>query len=280
MNANSSEASSHLSSKRLAIFGVGNMGGAIARGLIAAGAIAPSNLLLSDNDPNQIVIQRGKIGAAAETMPLQGLPFQADIVLVAVKPAALEDLLRTISPTLTPQSILISIVAGKSIKTIEDAVPVGVRVIRAMPNTPALVLEGASAIAKGTNATDADIDIAREIFGAVGKVVEVNELLLDAVTGLSGSGPAYIFTVIEALTDGGVLQGLSRDTARMLAAQTVFGAAKMVLESTEHIAKLKDQVTTPGGTTIHGLAKLEEHGVRSAFIEAVAAATDRSSKMG
>jgi pyrroline-5-carboxylate reductase len=280
MSSNSAQATSTLVGKHIAILGVGNMGGAIARGLISSNAVAPSHLILSDTDQSKIDSLLSFHSSAQKAESPTAAVEAADIILIAVKGAVLAELLTTISPALSGSKLIVSIVAGKSTETIESLIPKGVRVIRAMPNTPALVLEGATGIARGKYATADDISAALAVFSAVGKVVEVGETLIDAVTGLSGSGPAYIFTVIEALTDGGVLQGLPRDTARLLAAQTVFGAAKMALESSEHVGRLKDQVTTPGGTTIHGLAALEAHGMRAAFIEAVAAATERSKEMG
>jgi pyrroline-5-carboxylate reductase len=154
------------------------------------------------------------------------------------------------------------------------------RVIRVMPNTPALVLAGASAFTTGTQATEEDADVAQKIFGSVGVAVRVKEALLDAVTGLSGSGPAYVYTIIEALADGGVLMGLPRDLALQLAAKTVAGAAEMVLQSGQHPAALRDQVTSPGGTTIAGIEALESRGLRSALLAAVRAATERSAALG
>ena len=170
--------------------------------------------------------------------------------------------------------------AGLSIARLEEAAGPNVRIIRVMPNTPALIHQGAAAFATGGTATDADAALVSRIFSAVGRAVQVKETLLDAVTGLSGSGPAYVYLVIEALADGGVLMGLPRDLALQLAAQTVAGAAGMVLQTGLHPAALKDQVTSPGGTTIAGLEELEGAAVRSAFLSAVRAATERSRQLG
>ena len=175
---------------------------------------------------------------------------------------------------------MISIVAGLSLARLEEAAGAAARIVRVMPNTPALIHQGAAAFAMGSTATAADAALVSKIFSAVGRVVQVKEALLDAVTGLSGSGPAYVYLVIEALADGGVLMGLPRDLALQLAAQTVAGAAGMVLKTGLHPATLKDQVTSPGGTTIAGLEELEGAAVRSAFLSAVRAATERSRQLG
>jgi pyrroline-5-carboxylate reductase len=176
--------------------------------------------------------------------------------------------------------LLISIAAGVSIATLQEYAGPDVRVIRVMPNTPALVHKGSAAYALGVGTTEADAETAEAVFSSVGRAYEVAESLLDAVTGLSGSGPAYVYLAIEALADGGVRMGLPRDLAVQLAAQTVSGAAEMVLRTTLHPAQLKDMVASPGGTTIAGLAVLEAHSVRGAFIEAVEAATLRSRELG
>jgi pyrroline-5-carboxylate reductase len=175
---------------------------------------------------------------------------------------------------------VISIAAGITISRIEQALTASPRVIRVMPNTPALVLSGAAGLAKGRSATNEDMALAQEIFGAVGRAVVVDEKLMDAVTGLSGSGPAFVFTVIEALSDAGVKVGIPRPLALELAAQTVFGSAKMVLETKEHPAKLRDMVTSPGGTTIAGMHELEKGKLRAVLMNAVEAATNRSRELG
>jgi pyrroline-5-carboxylate reductase len=179
-----------------------------------------------------------------------------------------------------PGTLVISIAAGVDTATIEEAVADGVRVVRAMPNTPALVGAGATAVSAGKHASEADLATARALFDAVGITVELDEGQLDAVTGLSGSGPAYIFLILEALADAGVKVGLARRNAQRLAAQTVMGSAKMLLETDEHPGKLKDMVTSPGGTAIAGLHTLEQGGLRTTLINAVETATKRSRELG
>jgi pyrroline-5-carboxylate reductase len=203
----------------------------------------------------------------------------ADVVVLAVKPQTFPAVLGELGPILA-HALVISIVAGVPIATIAEQTGGATRVVRAMPNTPALVREGITALAIGTGVSDDDISLARTIFETVGLVVVVEERLMDAVTGLSGSGPAYVFQAIEALADGGVMMGLPRQTAELLAAQTVFGSARLVLESGVHPAQLKDRVASPGGTTIAGLHQLEQRGFRAALMAAVEAATRRSKELG
>ncbi len=203
----------------------------------------------------------------------------ADVVVLAVKPQTLPAVISELGPILT-HALVISIVAGITIRTIAEQTGGATRVVRAMPNTPALVREGMTALAMGAGVSDDDAQLARTIFEAVGLVVAVEERLMDAVTGLSGSGPAYVFQAIEALADGGVMMGLPRQTAELLAAQTVLGAARLVLESGVHPAQLKDRVASPGGTTIAGLHQLEQGGFRATLMAAVEAATKRSKELG
>ena len=203
----------------------------------------------------------------------------ADVVVLAVKPQTLPAVLGELGPTLA-HALVISIVAGVTIRTITEQMDRGKRVVRAMPNTPALVREGVTALAAGAGVSEKDVHLVRTIFETVGLVVVVEERLMDAVTGLSGSGPAYVFQAIEALADGGVMRGLPRQTAELLAAQTVFGSARLVLESGVHPAQLKDRVASPGGTTIAGLHQLEQRGFRAALMAAVEAATIRSKELG
>jgi pyrroline-5-carboxylate reductase len=205
---------------------------------------------------------------------------RADIVILAVKPQIMDAVATEIAPAVTRGKLLISIAAGVATDKIRARLPRDARLIRVMPNTPALVLEGATAIAKADGLEPGDLDVAREIFGAVGRVVVLGEEMIDAVTGLSGSGPAYVAIVIESLADGGVRMGLDRATAMILATQTVLGAAKLLLETGLHPGALKDMVSSPGGTTIAGIAALEEGGLRTTFIKAVERATQRSRELG
>ncbi len=204
----------------------------------------------------------------------------ANVLILATKPDQVAGVLADISSAFTKKHVLISIAAGVTLAKLEAGLPAGARVIRVMPNTPALVGEGASAFALGKNASVVDAELAKKLLAAVGIAFQVKEGLLDAVTGLSGSGPAYVYQFIEALSDGGVASGLPRDIATKLAAQTVLGGAKMVLETGEHPGALKDQVTSPGGTTIEGLHALEKGKLRATVISAVRAATEKSKKLG
>lgn len=264
---------------RIGFVGGGNMAEALVRGLLESGAAKAGSVRVCD--PSQArrdrLTERYGVTASDDNAAVAGW---AELVVLAVKPQVMKDALESIAAFLSPDALVVSIAAGVPIASIEAALPKGRRVVRAMPNTAAIVRAGATAIAKGRSATDADLQMARALFEAVGRCVVVPEKLLDAVTGLSGSGPAYVMLVIEALADGGVHAGLPRDVAQTLAAQTVYGAAKLQLETGEHPGVLKDRVTSPGGTTIAGLAELEDHGVRGAFIDAVYAATERSKELG
>ena len=204
----------------------------------------------------------------------------ADIVFLAVKPQVMKSALAALDPLTSSSSLIVSIAAGVTISTLESELPPGTRLIRVMPNTPCLIGRGACGLSRGACATADDEKVVTELLETVGLVENVPEKLLDAVTGLSGSGPAYVFQIIEALSDGGVKAGLPRDVATRLAAQTVAGAAGMVLQTGEHPAALKDAVTSPGGTTIAGVHEMEKAGVRAALMNAVAAATRRSQELG
>jgi pyrroline-5-carboxylate reductase len=264
--------------KKIAFLGGGNMAEALIRGLIAAKATKPDNLLVSDVSADRLahlhtaygVTQRTNIAAARD----------ADIIILSVKPQVVEQVLAEIVSAVDHKKLVISIAAGIPLARIEKTLKDGSHVVRVMPNTPALVLAGASALAGGKNATDDDLALAQSIFNSVGRAVVVEEKLMDAVTGLSGSGPAYVFMIIDALSDGGVKAGLPRPLALELAAQTVYGAAKMVLETKEHPGKLRDMVTSPGGTTIEGLHALEKGHLRGTLMNAVEAATARSRDLG
>ncbi len=204
----------------------------------------------------------------------------SEIVVLSIKPQIMERVLDEIRCAVTPEKLVISIAAGISIASIEERLPPDVHVIRVMPNTPALVQAGATVIAPGEHATETDLALARAIFDAVSQTFILDESQMDAVTGLSGSGPAYIFLIIEALADAGVKVGLSRYVAQALAAQTVVGSAKLLIETNEHPGVLKDMVTSPGGTAIAGLHTLEAGGLRTTLINAVEAATKRSRELG
>jgi pyrroline-5-carboxylate reductase len=254
----------------LVIVGGGRMGEALLGGLLAAGWSAPDCAVVEPVDG-----RREELAKRFEGVTVSAEPVVADGAVIAVKPADVEAAVRA-----TQARRVLSIAAGVTIASLETAAGAGTPVVRAMPNTPALVGAGAAAIAGGTHATDDDLAWAESILGAVGTVVRVPEKLLDAVTGLSGSGPAYVFLVVEALVDAGVLAGLPRDTAVALAHQTVLGAARLLVESGEGPEALRAAVTSPGGTTAAGLRALEAHGVRAAFLEAVQAATARSRELG
>lgn len=205
--------------------------------------------------------------------------IQSDVVILAIKPQKLDEVLAPLRNGALASRLVISILAGISTAKLEKALGHS-RVVRVMPNTPCLVGESATGFCLGAAATPADAEVTRTLFGAVGRVFELPEGQLDAVTGLSGSGPAYVFQIIEALADGGVLAGLPREIAQALAAQTVMGAAKMVLETGRHPGQLKDDVASPGGTTIAGLLAMEQGGVRASLMNAVMAAARRSKELG
>ncbi len=255
------------------------MGEALSRGLILAGTYAGSDLVLFDVDSARVAALAGSLGARAAGSVEEAVAG-ADVVLLAVKPQVIESALAPLRSTLTAGQTLVSIAAGVSTKRLEACFDAPVPVVRVMPNTPALVGAAATVICAGAHAGAEHVAKARAIFAAVGLCVEADEKLLDAVTGLSGSGPAYVFLFIEALADGGVRAGLPRDVAMQLAAQTVLGSAKMVLETGEHPGTLKDRVASPGGTTIAGLHALESGAFRGTVMDAVVAAAERSRELG
>ena len=255
------------------------MAEALIKGMLSAGVAKADQILVSDvsnerlehlNKTYGIVIQRSNRDAAT----------QAGIILLSVKPQIIDVVLSKIEPVANHEKLVISIAAGVTIARIEKMLTNKPRVIRVMPNTPALVLSGAAGLAAGSTSTVSDMMTAQQIFGAVGRAVVVEEKLMDAVTGLSGSGPAYVFTIIEALADAGVKAGIPRELALELSAQTVYGAAKMVLETHEHPGKLRDKVTSPGGTTVEGLHMLNKGKLRETLMDAVEAATARSKELG
>jgi pyrroline-5-carboxylate reductase len=268
-----------LASHTIGFIGAGNMAEALIRGLVKGNHIPAGSVLASGPRRERLEELRHKY--AIETLTdNQAVARRCNIVVLSVKPQIMDKVLREIGDQLKPGTLVISIAAGVDTATIEEAVADGVRVVRAMPNTPALVGAGATAVSAGKYASEADMATARAMFDAVGITVELEEIHLDAVTGLSGSGPAYVFLILEALSDAGVKVGLARRNAQKLAAQTVMGSAKMLLETDEHPGKLKDMVTSPGGTAIAGLHTLEEGGLRTTLINAVETATKRSRELG
>ena len=267
-----------LSSKKVGFIGGGNMAEALIKGLHGGGVPAGEITVAEPvEERRDLLAQRYGVATTADNRVVaQG----CDIIILAIKPQVVSHVLAELAPNLTPGIRLISIMAGVKTAAIEAVVPDGVRVVRVMPNTPALVLEGAAAIAPGASADSEDVNLARRIFELVGKTYQVDEKLMDAVTGLSGSGPAYVLSFIESLADAGVKNGLPRDVAAGLAAQTVFGTARLLLETREHPAVLRDKVTSPGGTTIAGLHVLERAGFGGTVMSAVDAATARSKELG
>ncbi len=270
------EGKGRLTGMKLGFIGAGSMGGAIVRGLLAGGRVARENLVFYDPDPaRQAEMAKLRVEAALDTPEV----MHAQVVVLAVKPQLLSPVLAAIQEFARPWHLIISIAAGVPLATLEAALPES-RVIRAMPNAPAVVGAGITGLAPGGRAAPEDVALARELFGAVGLTVVVEERLMDALTAVSGSGPAFTAVFIEALADGGVKMGLPRHLALLLATQTVLGSARLCLEEELHPGVLKDRVASPGGTTIAGLHALEEKGFRGIVMSAVAAAAARSKELG
>jgi pyrroline-5-carboxylate reductase len=267
-----------LKGKKIAIIGGGKMGSIIAQGLIAHKIISAKDIIVSDIDAARLDFLRSSMKLKVSHNNEKAVKG-ADIIILAVKPQSMAATLKEISSAIDESKMVISIAAGITTNFIENSLTKGVRVVRVMPNTPALVGAGAAAVAKGSCAKAGDIKLTRAIFNSVGISVEVEEKLMDAVTGLSGSGPAYCFLIIEALIDAGEKMGLPRDLAKQLASQTMLGAARLCLESDKQPAQLREMVTSPGGTTVAGLKALEEGQIRATIISAVEAATKRSKEL-
>jgi len=259
--------------------GGGQMAEAMIRGILAAKLAAPSSVIVAEPTAARCEYLTGQYGVRCTQDPAT-LCQASEILLLAIKPQLAPAVLGSYRPFVDERHLVLSIMAGVTLRALADSFAAPVRLIRVMPNTPSLVLAGAAAFSPNAQATARDREIATALFSAVGTCVEVPENLLDAVTGLSGSGPGYVFTFIEALVDGGVLAGLPRPIAEQLVVQTVLGSAKLALETGEHPAVLKGKVTSPGGTTIAGLQVLEEGGVRGLVMGAVEAATERSRELG
>lgn len=268
-----------MESQRIGMLGAGNMAGALIRGLLASKSVKPEQIVASDVRADHLKELEAQYGIKTYT-DNQELAAWANLVVLAVKPQVIDRVLDQMADSFAPDTLLVSIAAGVPIRSLEARLPAHVRVVRAMPNTAAIALAGATGIAPGSRATAADVELTQKLFAAVGRSVVLDESLIDAVTGLSGSGPAYVMIIIEALADGGVKVGLHRDTALLLAAQTVYGSAKLLLETGEHPGRLKDMVTSPGGTAIAGLHTLESGGIRRTLIDAVDSATKRAIELG
>ncbi|MEA2746038.1 MAG: pyrroline-5-carboxylate reductase [Myxococcales bacterium] len=268
-----------MKTKTLGFVGGGNMAEALVKGLLHAKVVPPDGILVSDVKTERLA-HFTELHGVRTTQDNHELVRTSDVIVLSVKPQVIDKVLALIGGDVKSGQLVISVAAGVPVSAIEARLPEGTHVVRSMPNTPATVQAGATAIAPGTHATEDDLEVARSLFAAVGRVVTLDETLLDAVTGLSGSGPAYVMVMIEALADGGVKVGLHRDTALLLAAQTVYGSAKLLLDTGEHPGRLKDMVTSPGGTAIAGLHTLESGGLRRTLIDAVEAATNRSAQLG
>lgn len=265
--------------EKIGIIGAGKIGSAIARGVIGAGLVAKENVMASDVAEVLRQMITRDLGVAATPDNLAVCEF-ADAVILSVKPQIIDAVLKEIAKKIGKTKLVISVAAGVPLGRLEANLEKGARVVRVMPNIPCVVGAGAAAFAGGANATPADLEIVGAILSSFGVGMPVEEKYLDAVTGLSGSGPAYVFMFMEALADGGVQAGLARDVALKLAMQTVYGAARMALESTKHLGELKDEVASPGGTTIAGLYAMEQKGFRGIVMDAVVNATRRSQELG
>lgn len=264
--------------KKIAVIGAGHMGKALIGGLVRAKLASPQQIIASRRSEEALSELR-RLWGIKTTTDNRKAAANADIIILAVKPQLSRAVLSEIAGRARKSQLIISVMAGVKTETIAKILKKTCPIVRAMPNTPCLVDAGATAIAAGSHAAEKDLNLASEIFGSVGLVVTLPETALDAVTGLSGSGPVYIFMVIEAMIDGGVRMGIPRAVAAKLAAQTVFGAAKLVIETGKHPAILKDEVTTPAGTAINAIHVLEAKGLRSVLMDAIAAATLRSQEI-
>ena len=259
--------------------GAGRMAMALAKGFVRAGLVTAKQIIATDPSASACAAFAKEVGAKTTAYNPDAAKF-AEVLVLAVKPDQVSPALAEIRDHFTERHLLISIAAGVTLARLESGLGAAARLVRVMPNTPALVGASATAFALGKSALPEDAALAQKLFSAVGQAFQLKESHLDAVTGLSGSGPAYVYLFIEGLSDGGVAAGLPRDVATQLAAQTVLGGARMVLETGQHPGALKDMVTSPGGTTIEGLHELEKGKLRATLISAVRAATEKSKKLG
>jgi len=269
-----------LKDKKISIIGTGNMGEALVSGLVASGSCNPEDMICTDIREDQLKSVKEKYSVTTTTNNTEAVEA-GEIVIYAVKPQIIASVFRETASALDMSKLIISIAAGVPLAAIESCLNKKLRLIRVMPNIAAFVRESATVVAAGENATENDIKLAMAIFDSMGKSIFIKEnILMDAITGLSGSGPAYIFLIVEALADAGVKVGLSRQEALFLSTQTVLGAAKLLLETQEHPGRLRDMVTSPGGTAIAGIHTLEKGGLRTTLINAVEVATNRSKELG
>jgi pyrroline-5-carboxylate reductase len=278
MNQGASNSSGAELARRWGFIGSGKMATALIKGMLRAGIAPIEAIRASDPLPAARSLLAAETGVTVHDSNLPVVQH-SDVVVLAVKPQSMRAVLENLRSVVTAEHLVVSVAAGITIASIAQDLHPGTRVIRVMPNTPALIGEGASAYALGPGLRPTDEAVVRAFLDSVGHTVGVTESLLDAVTGLSGSGPAFVYVMIEALSDGGVRVGLPRDVATLLATQTVLGAARMVRDTGQHPGVLKDQVASPGGTTIAGLHALEKGGLRGALIDAVVAATHRSAEL-
>ena len=267
-----------LAGKKVALLGAGKMGSILLQALLEKGLLSRKSTRATVAHEERAKALAAKLKVKVGTNNAEAVKG-ADIIVIAVKPQVVEDVLREISGYVTPQQVIVSVAASVTTAAIEKDLPVNVPVIRAMPNTPCLIRQGMTALAAGRHATADDVLLAREIFSSMGRIVVVGEEHMDAITGLSASGPAYVYMIIESLAEAGVKMGLPRDLSTELSAQTLLGASAMVLHTGEHPAKLKDIVTTPAGCTIDGLLELEEGGLRVTLIKAVVRAGERARQL-
>jgi pyrroline-5-carboxylate reductase len=263
---------------RVAILGTGKMGGILLQAFLKNNLVAPDQLFATVHHAERAQALSAQFGIEVTTDNLAAVQ-QADVILLGVKPIQVPGLIATIKPALSPEKLLLSIAASATTRSIEEAAGCDIGVIRAMPNTPAMLAAGITALCSGRFASVEQMSMAQKIFSTVGRTVVVDEKHMDAVTGLSGSGPAFLYIIIEALAEAGVNVGLPRDVATLLAAQTTLGSARMVLETGYHPALLKDAVTTPAGCTVDGILELEEGGLRVTLIKAVKRATQRAKEL-